>query len=175
MCTCFCGCTNTLWEQPRSTVFYLRSTVFTGLSCLLVGAHVHYLLSCQVYISGSVLPKGKTFCPTVWQPSQLLASLGGCQLKWHEWLNLWTACYLSCDPSHQVWLWEIRRAMICSHTRRVSMLEWDGFMDLASHRLHTHAMVLGQSVCYTLWVLALCTDWAAAIHIRGHALYHSHT
>ena len=63
----------------------LRSTISTGPSCLSVGAHVHYLLSCQVYISGSALPKGKTFCPTVWHTSQLLASLGGRQLKWHEW------------------------------------------------------------------------------------------
>ena len=124
--------------------------LFIELSSLhLCGSHVHYLLSCQVYISGSALPKGETFCPTVQHPSQLLASLGGCQLKQHEWPNLWTACHLGCDPSHQVWLWEIRRAMIRSHTRRVSKLEWDGFVDLASHGPCAHPMVLGQSECYT--------------------------
>ena len=143
MCACFCGCTNMLRERPGSTVFYLRSTISTGPLCLSVGALVHYSLSCQVYISGSTLPKGKTFHPTVWCLSQLLASLGGHQLKRHEWPNLWTACHLSCDPSHQVWLWEIRRAMIRSHTRRVSMLEWDGFVDLASHVPHAHPMLLG--------------------------------
>ena len=124
-------------------MFHLRSTISTEPSCLLFGALVHYSLSCQVYISGSTLPKGKTFCPMVRHPLQLLASLGGCQLKRHAWPDLWTACHLSCDPSHQVWLQEIRRAMICSHTRRVSKLERDGFVDLASHGPCAHPMVLG--------------------------------
>ena len=48
MCACTRGHTNTLREQPRSTMFDLRSTVSTGPLCLSVGAHVHYLLSCQV-------------------------------------------------------------------------------------------------------------------------------
>ena len=96
-----------------------------------------------IYICGSTLPRGETFCPTVWHPSQLLASLGGCQLKWHEWPDPWTVCHLSCNPSHQVWLREMRGAMIRSHTRRVSKLEQDSFMDLVSRRPRAHPMVLG--------------------------------
>ena len=33
----------TLQEWPRNALFFLRSTASTGLSCLSVGAHVHYL------------------------------------------------------------------------------------------------------------------------------------
>ena len=40
------GCTNTLQELSRNATFNLTSTVSTGPSCLLVGAHVHCLSSC---------------------------------------------------------------------------------------------------------------------------------
>ena len=76
----FRGCANTLWELPGNAVFYLMSTISTGPSCLSVGARVHCLLSCYVYISGSVLSLGETNCPTL-RASQLLASLGGYQLN----------------------------------------------------------------------------------------------
>ena len=36
------GRTNTLQEWPGSAMFFLRSTVSAGPSCLSVGAHVHY-------------------------------------------------------------------------------------------------------------------------------------
>ena len=80
---------------------------------------------------------------SAWHMSQFLAFLGGHQLKRHEWPNLWMACHLGCDPSHQVWLRENSKAMICSHTRRVSKLDWDGFIDLASCGPNAHPMVLG--------------------------------
>ena len=42
--------------------------------------------------------------------------LGGHQLIRHQWPELWTAFHLSCNLIHQVWLWERRRAAICSWT-----------------------------------------------------------
>ena len=107
-----------------------------------------------IYISGSVLPQGETFHPMVWHPSQLLASLGGCQLKQHKWPNLWTVCHIGCDLSHQVWLQEIRRAMIHSHTRRVSNLEQDSFVDLASCR--TSGSSNGARIIGVLHIVSLC-------------------
>ena len=37
-------------NSPGAPVFYLRSTISTGPSCLSVGAHVHYLLSCRLHL-----------------------------------------------------------------------------------------------------------------------------
>ena len=90
------GHANTLRELPGNTMFNLTSTVSTGPSCLLVGAHVHCLLSCQVYISRSVLSSGETIHPTLCT-SQLLASLGGCQLN-----MTWVAQTMDFIPP---WLW----------------------------------------------------------------------
>ena len=132
----------TLREQPGSAVFFLRSTTSTGPSCLLVGACVHYLWSCCLYL-WKCTATGVTHHLPAWRTSQLLTSLSGHQLNRHEWPDLWTTCHLRCDPSHQVWLWKNRRAMMCSHTRRVSKLERDGFIDLASCRPNAHPMVLG--------------------------------
>ena len=44
-------------------MFYPMSIVSTGPLCLLVGACVHCLSSCLVYISGSVLLLGETIHP----------------------------------------------------------------------------------------------------------------
>ena len=59
------GCANTLWELPVNATFDLMSTISTGPSCLLVGAHVHCLSSCQVYISRSVLSSDKAIHPVI--------------------------------------------------------------------------------------------------------------
>ena len=72
---CPCGHANTLWELPGNAVFDLTSTNSTGPLCLSVGAHVHCLLSCQVYISGSMLSSGETIHPTL-HVSQLLVFTG---------------------------------------------------------------------------------------------------
>ena len=47
------------------------STVSTGPSCISVGARVHCLLSCQVYISRSAVLEGETFRPTVRHTSHI--------------------------------------------------------------------------------------------------------
>ena len=77
------GCPNTLWELPGNAMFDLTSTISTGPSCLLVGACVHGLLSCQVYISGSMLSLGKTICPAL-RVSHIHAPhlRGGCVPWW---------------------------------------------------------------------------------------------
>ena len=59
----FRGCAKTLRELPGNATFYPTSTISTGPSCLPVGAHVHYLSSCLVYISGSVLSLVETIHP----------------------------------------------------------------------------------------------------------------
>ena len=141
-CICAPGCTNTLREWPVSALFFLRSTTSTGPSCLSVGAHVHYLWSCCLHLQ-KCSATAAIHNTSAWCMSQFLASLGGCQLKWHEWPDLWMVCHLSCNPSHQVWLQENRRTMIRSRTRRVSKLDWDGFVDLASCEPNARPMVLG--------------------------------
>ena len=132
----------TLQEQPGNAVFFLRSTASTGPSCLLVGAHVHYLLSCCLHLRKHSTAAA-TYITCVQHMSQILASLGGCQLKRHEWPDPWTVCHLSCNPSHQVWLWENRRTTIRSRTRRVSKSDWDDFTDMASCEPNARPMVLG--------------------------------
>ena len=132
----------TLWEQPGNAVFFLRSTASTGLSCLSVGARVHYLLSCCLHLRKHSADAA-TYITSARRMSQILASLGGRQLKRHEWPDPWTVCHLGCDPSHQVWLWENRRTAIRSRTRRVSKSDWDDFADVASCEPNAHPMVLG--------------------------------
>ena len=92
----------TLWERPGNAVFFLRSTASTGPSCLSVGACVHYLLSCLHLRKHSTA--AATYITSARRMSQILASLGGCQLKRQEWPDPWMVCHLGCDPSHQVWL-----------------------------------------------------------------------
>ena len=74
------GRTITLRELPGNAMFDPTSTISTGPSCLLVGADVHCLSSCQVYISRSMLSSGEIIRLTL-RASQLLASLGWCQLN----------------------------------------------------------------------------------------------
>ena len=81
--------------------FDLTSTISTGLACLLVGAHMHCLSSCQVYISQSILLLGETIHPTL-HMSQLLVHLGGCQLNMTWVARTLISFLLSCDLSHQV-------------------------------------------------------------------------
>ena len=139
----FQGHANTLWELPRNAVFYPMSTISTGPSCLLVGAHVHCLSSCLVYISRSVLSLGETIHPSVCA-SQLLASLGGHQTEYD----------MSGPNSGLCFTSVVTRVIKCGYrkegeqqyaldTKRVSKLDWDGFVNLASHRPHAHPMVLG--------------------------------
>ena len=132
----------TLRERPGNAVFLLRSTASTGPSCLSVGARVHYLLSCCLHL-WKHSAAAATDITSAWRMSQIMASLGGRQLKWNEWPNPWMVCHLGCDPSHQVWLQENRRTAIRSRTRRVSKSDWDDFADLASSGPNAHPMVLG--------------------------------
>ena len=132
----------TLWERPGNAVFFLRSTASTGPSCLSVGARVHYLLSCCLHLRKHSAAAA-TYITSARRMSQILASLGGRQLEWHEWPDPWTVCHLGCDPSHQVWLRENRRTAIRSRTRRVSKSDWDDFADVASCKPNAHPMVLG--------------------------------
>ena len=132
----------TLWERPGNAVFFLRSTASTGPSCLSVGAHVHYLLSCCLHL-WKHSAAAATYITSAWHMSQILASLGGRQLKQHEWPDPWMVCHLGCDPSHQVWLRENRRTAIRSRTRRVSKSDWDDFADVASCEPNARLMVLG--------------------------------
>ena len=140
-----CRCTNTLQEWPRSTVFYLRSTISTGPLCLSVGARVHCLLSFFVKSTSpeACYHKVRLSAPRCDTHHNYWHPWVGTSWKQHEWPDLWTVFHLSCDPSNQVWLREIRRAAICSHTRRVSKFDWDGCVDLASCGPHTHPIVLG--------------------------------
>ena len=98
------GHANTLRKLPRNAAFDLTSTVFTAPSCLLVGAHMHCLLSCQVYISGSILSSGETI-QTAQRASQLLASLGGCQLN-----MIWVAQIMDFIPP-----WLTTQVIKCSY------------------------------------------------------------
>ena len=132
----------TLRERPGNAMFFLWSTASTGPSCLSVGARVHYLLSCCLHLWKHSTTTA-TYITSVRCMSQILASLGGRQLKQHEWPDPWTVCHLGCDPSHQVWLQENRRTAIRSCTRRVSKSDWDDFADMASCEPNIHPMVLG--------------------------------
>ena len=62
MCARIRGRTNTLQERPGSAAFYLRSTISTGLLCLLVGACVHYLSSCCLHLQKRIT-KGRDLPP----------------------------------------------------------------------------------------------------------------
>ena len=113
----------------RNATFYPMSTVSTGPSCLLVGAHVHCLSSCLVYISGSMLITGRDYSPPV-RTSQLLVSLDGHQLNMTR--VVWIVDCISpwlWPESSSVAPWDRRRAAIRSHTKRVSKLDWDGFVE----------------------------------------------
>ena len=103
----------------------------TGPSCLSVGTCVHCLLSCQVYISRSVLSSGETIHLAL-HASQLLASLGGRQLNMTQVARTVDFTPPQLLPESSSVVMGRSRAAIHSSTRRVSKLDGDGFMDLAS-------------------------------------------
>ena len=67
-------------EKPESATHPSTSTASTGLLCLLVGALVHFIFS----RSHKLMHVAATTTQCWSHPSQLLASLGGCQLKPHS-------------------------------------------------------------------------------------------
>ena len=69
-------CTLSISAKPRSAALFPTGTTSTGLQHLLVGAHVH--LVCFRAVSHHVWPLPHV---NVFHASQLLASLGGCQLE----------------------------------------------------------------------------------------------
>ena len=74
-----CGCVLSISAKPGSATHFPTSTASAGLQCLSVGACVHLVwfraASCHVW----PLPCVNVFCT-----SQLLASIGGCQLEPHS-------------------------------------------------------------------------------------------
>ena len=91
-----CGRALSISAKPRSATHFPTSTTSTGLQHLLVGAHVHLVWFRTVSRHMWPLP-----CVNVFHASQLLASLGGCQLEPH---SLERECKFTSVV--QVWLWK---------------------------------------------------------------------
>ena len=139
---------------------------------------------CTIYrvvcISGIAVLKGETSCPWCDIHHKNYITIIGVP----GWAPAETTCVAWLVDSEPPQLWPESSSVVTenkgnndmlSYQIRVSKLEWDGFMDLASRGPGIHPMLLGQSKCSTSWAFALHIDWAEAIHFRGHALYYSYT
>ena len=70
------GCALSISAKPGSAIHFSTSTSSTGLQCLSVGACMHLVWFRAVSHNVWLLLRANIFCT-----SQLLASLGGCQLE----------------------------------------------------------------------------------------------
>ena len=84
-------------ELPGNAMFYLRSTVSTGLSCLSVGASYALFIELSSLHLRKRGTLGRDYPPHGTCTSQLLVSLGGCQLNMTQ-----VAKIVDCVPP-QLW------------------------------------------------------------------------